>query len=94
MTSINQNVNVSALSNFRNLEILLRILGIVDGRCLAAALSKTDEPLALMEELAELSAVVQPTLLISCFELRGHALSPALSEARLQVRPAPFSVQQ
>ena len=150
--SINQNANASALPNFRNLGILLRVLVIVDGMCLAAALLKTSEPLALMEELIDLSALVQPILLLSLlmlaaandslhrmrypyaiatliaielavttavyflglsvfkgmgtlerywiftllvtgilvgyFELRGRALSPALTEARLQALQA------
>lgn len=152
MASINQNANASALPNFRNLGILLRILVIVDGMCLAAALLKTNEPLALMEELIDISSLVQPILILSLlalaagndwlhrlryrhaiatlivlelvlttaiyylglhvfrgmgalhrywiftllvtgiligyFELRGRALSPALSEARLQALQA------
>ncbi len=69
MGSINQNANASALPNFRNLGILLRILVIVDGACLAAALFKTSEALPLMEELIDLSAAVQPTLLASLLVL-------------------------
>jgi two-component system sensor histidine kinase AlgZ len=150
--SINQNANASVLPNFRNLGILLRILVIVDGMCLAAAVLKTNEPLALTEELINLSALVQPILILSLlilaaannglhrlryasalaallaielavtsavyylghdlfkgmgglgryfiftvlvtgvligyFDLRGRALSPALSEARLQALQA------
>jgi two-component system sensor histidine kinase AlgZ len=150
--SINQNANASALPNFRNLGILLRILVIVDGMCLAAALLKTSEPLTLLEELINLSSLVQPVLILSLltlaaannwlhrlryryaaavlvaleltittvvyylglnlfsdmgplerywiftllitgiligyFELRGRALSPALTEARLQALQA------
>jgi hypothetical protein len=41
--SINQNANTSALPNFRNLGILLRILVIVDGMCLIVALLGTAE---------------------------------------------------
>ncbi len=67
--SINQNANASALPNFRNLGILLRILVIVDGMCLAAALLRTSEPLAMMEELIDLSAVVQPILILSLLVL-------------------------
>jgi len=69
MRSINQNANTSALPNFRNLGILLRILVIVDGMCLAAALLETTEPLTLMNKLIDLSAVVQPTLLASLLVL-------------------------
>ena len=150
--SINQNANAGALPNFRNLGILLRILVIVDGMCLAAALLKTTEALALLEELIDVSSFVQPILILSLlalaacndilhrmryrhavavlftaelmittgvyflglhlfsgmgalerywvftalitgiligyFELRGRALSPALSEARLQALQA------
>ncbi len=69
--SINQNANAGALPNFRNLGILLRILVIVDGMCLAAALLKTSEPLPLMEELIDLSALVQPVLILSLLVLAG-----------------------
>ena len=150
--SINQNANAGALPNFRNLGILLRILVIVDGLCLAAALLKTTDPHVLMEELLDVSSIVQPILilsllalaaandwlhrlrywhaiaallvlelvlttavygsgvyllgssgsyvrsaiftllltggLISYFDLRGRALSPALAEARLQALQA------
>jgi two-component system sensor histidine kinase AlgZ len=150
--SINQNANAGALPNFRNLGILLRILIIVDGICLAAALLKTTEPLVLMEELIDVSSLVQPVLMLSLlllaaannwlhrlrywhaiaalialelmittavyffglyllggtgalgrywvftllitgvligyFDLRGRALSPALTEARLQALQA------
>jgi len=150
--SINQNANTGALPDFRNLGILLRILVIVGGMSLAAALLKAEESRALMEELIDLSALVQPILLASLlalaaanswlhrlrysyaigallaielavtsvvylfglgafrgmgmlvdywlltlfvtgvligyFDLRGRALSPALSEARLQALQA------
>jgi len=84
MGSINQNANASALPNFRNLGILLRILVIVDGICLAAALFKTSEALPLMEELVDLSATVQPTLLASLLVLA--AINNWLR--RLAYRPA------
>src|SRR3972149_1858199 len=61
--SINQNANPGALPDFRNLGILLRILVIVGGMSLAAALLKAEESRALMEELIDLSALVQPILL-------------------------------
>jgi len=150
--SINQNANAGALPNFRNLGILLRILVIVSGMCLAAALVNAAGPRAWVEQLIDLSAQVQPillasllvlavantwlhrmrypyaiavliaielavtsvvywfglgafrgvgvlgrywvfTLLVTCvlvgyFDLRGRALSPALSEARLQALQA------
>ncbi len=150
--SIIQNANAGALPNFRNLGILLRIVVIVAGMCLVAALLNADEPRAWLEELMALSALVQPILLASLlvlaaadpwlhrlrypyaiaaliaielavtgvvywfglgafrgtgalgrywvftllvtgaligyFDLRGRALSPALSEARLQALQA------
>ena len=150
--SIIQNANTSALPNFRNLGILLRILVIVDGMCLVVALLGTSEPSALIEALVDVSALVQPILILSLlvlaatnewlhrlrywhsiaaliaielalttaiyllsqnlfrgtgalerywiftllvtglligyFDLRGRALSPALSEARLQALQA------
>jgi two-component system sensor histidine kinase AlgZ len=67
--SINQNANPGALPNFRNLGILLRILVIVDGMCLAAALVKTPDPMMLMEELIDVSAIVQPILILSLLAL-------------------------
>jgi two-component system sensor histidine kinase AlgZ len=67
--SINQNANTSALPNFRNLGILLRILVIVDGMCLVVALLGTSEPLALIEGLVDVSAQVQPILILSLLVL-------------------------
>jgi two-component system sensor histidine kinase AlgZ len=67
--SINQNANAGALPNFRNLGILLRILVIVDGICLVAALLETSEPVRLMEMLVEMSAQAQPILLLSLLTL-------------------------
>lgn len=67
--SINQNANASVLPNFRNLGILLRILVIVDGMCLVAALLRTTEPLTLLEALIDLSALVQPILILSLLVL-------------------------
>ena len=63
--SINQNANTGALPNFRNLGILLRILVIVDGLCLAAALLDTSDPAKLMAALIDISALVQPILILS-----------------------------
>ena len=67
--SINQNANASALPNFRNLGILLRILVIVDGMCLVAAMLKTNAPMAMMEEVINLSSLVQPILILSLLTL-------------------------
>ena len=80
MVSINQNANASALPNFRNLGILLRILVIVDGMCLAAALLKTTEALALLEEVIDASSLVQPILIVSLLTLA--AFNDALHKMR------------
>jgi len=78
--SINQNANAGALPNFRNLGILLRILVIVDGICLAAALLETSEPLPLMEVLVDMSSQAQPILLLSLLVLAaGNNLLHRLS---------------
>lgn len=151
--SINQNAYGSALPNFRNLGILLRILLIVNIAACAAAAVKSMTALDMWRHLLEVSVVVQPVLLASLlallalngilrrlpytlgaivvialelalvtllyalarpllgsppvslerawlftgaltaamlfyFDLRGRALSPALSEARLQALQA------
>jgi len=63
--SIIQNANTGALPNFRNLGILLRIVVIVAGMCLAAALVSAEELRDWLEELIAVSALVQPILLLS-----------------------------
>lgn len=150
---VNQNAYSSALPNFRNLGILLRILLIVNVAAFAAAAVKSVTLRGVWNELLEISAVVQPLLILSLvvlmalnsllnrlpyylgilavivlelaltallyvagrplivldsaplerywllvfivtvmllvyFDLRGRALSPALSEARLQALQA------
>ena len=67
--SINQNAYSSALPNFHNLGVLLRILLIVNVAAAAAALVKAPEPYALWTELLEISAVVQPMLILSLLTL-------------------------
>jgi two-component system sensor histidine kinase AlgZ len=151
--SINQNAYTSALPNFRNLGILLRILLIVNMCGIAAAVIRAPTLGEAWPELLSTSAVLQPVLivallvlvvlngflhrlpyflgaaiiavivlvllgavevlalgqtreaalsferhavlgliaagmLLSYFNLRGRALSPALSEARLQALQA------
>jgi two-component system sensor histidine kinase AlgZ len=78
--SINQNVHDSALPDFRNLGILLRILLIVDGMCLVAAMLESGEPLAVMTRLTDTSALVQPILLLSLLLLA--AVSDLLRQMR------------
>ena len=153
MPSINQNAYTSALPNFRNLGILLRILVIVNSLAVVAALVRASTLSGAWGELVDISAIVQPllivtllalvllngylqrlpyrtgviavfaltfalgmvvlsmtrdeyrelplsfergaalvifttALLLAYFDLRGRALSPALSEARLQALQA------
>ena len=76
MASINQNAYSGALPNFRNLGILLRILLIVNVLAVAAALVKTTETHALWQEFIQISAVVQPLLILSLLVLA--VLSDAL----------------
>ena len=149
---VNQNAYSSALPNFRNLGILLRILLIVNLAAFAAAVVKSVTLRGIWNELLEISALVEPLLILSLialmalngvlnrlpyylgilavialellltallyaagrpliamdsplgrywllvsivtgmllvyFDLRGRALSPALSEARLQALQA------
>ena len=153
MASINQNAYSSALPNFRNLGIVLRILVIANLFAIAAALVKVTSWRELWVEVPETAASVQPLLIVTVlalfvlngvlkrlpytlgiltvvalelvltaalhaaarsvfglelaplarslalvfmatvavifyFDLRGRALSPALSEARLQALQA------
>ena len=74
--SINQNAYSSALPNFRNLGVLLRILIIVNVVAFAAAFVKTTNPRAIWPELLETSALVQPLLILSLLIL--VALNDAL----------------
>lgn len=67
--SINQNAYGSALPNFRNLGILLRILLIVNLAALAVAAVKSTGMQELWRQLLEVSVVVQPVLLASLLAL-------------------------
>ena len=69
MASINQNAYSSALPNFRNLGILLRILLIVNVIAIGAAAVKGATLRGTWRELLEISAVVQPLLLLSVLTL-------------------------
>jgi two-component system sensor histidine kinase AlgZ len=69
MASINQNAYASALPNFRNLGILLRILLIVNLVAIGAAIVRAPTLAAAVGELAEISAVVQPLLIVSLLAL-------------------------
>src|SRR5690349_24011944 len=69
MASINQNAYTSALPNFRNLGILLRILLIVNALAIAAAVVRAPELSQAWRELIEASAIVQPPLAVSLLAL-------------------------
>jgi len=71
MASINQNAYSSALPNFRNLGILLRILLIVNVIAIGAAAVKGATLHGIWRELLDISAVVQPLLLLSEGDPRG-----------------------
>jgi len=64
MASINQNAYTSALPDFRNLGILLRILLIVNIAAIAAALLRAVTVRGMWQELLDLSAIVQPVLIV------------------------------
>jgi two-component system sensor histidine kinase AlgZ len=65
MASINQNAYSSALPNFRNLGILLRILLLVNIVAFAAAVVKSATLGGIPGALLEVSVVVQPLLFLS-----------------------------
>jgi two-component system, LytTR family, sensor histidine kinase AlgZ len=65
MASINQNAYSSALPNFRNLGILLRILLLVNIVAFAAAVLKSTTLGGIPGALIEVSVVVQPLLFAS-----------------------------
>lgn len=65
MASINQNAYSSALPNFRNLGILLRILLLVNIVAFAAAVLKSPTLSGIPGALLEVSVVVQPLLFAS-----------------------------
>lgn len=69
MASINQNAYTSALPNFRNLGILLRILLVVNVVAIGAAVIKAPALAGAWPELLELSAIVQPVLIVTLLVL-------------------------
>ena len=69
MASINQNAYTSALPNFRNLGILLRILLIVNVAAIGAAVIKAPALAGVWNELLGLSAIVQPVLIVTLLVL-------------------------
>lgn len=71
MASINQNAYSSALPNFRNLGILLRILLLVNLAAFAAAVLKSTNLDGFWSMLLEVSVLVQPLLFLSLLCLVG-----------------------
>ena len=69
VASINQNAYTSALPNFRNLGILLRILLIVNVCAIAAAIVKAPTLKLAWSQLLDISALVQPLLFIALLTL-------------------------
>ena len=67
--SINQNAYAGALPNFRNLGIMLRILVIVNMTAAAAAIVKSPDLLAGWRQFIEISALVEPLLILSLLVL-------------------------
>jgi len=67
--SINQNAYAGALPNFRNLGIMLRILVIVNMTAAAAAIVKSPDLLAAWRQFIEISALVEPLLILSLLVL-------------------------
>jgi two-component system sensor histidine kinase AlgZ len=68
-SSINQNAYRSALPDFRNLGILLRILLAVNLAALAAAVVKSAAPRELWREVLDVAFVVEPLLMLSLIAL-------------------------
>jgi two-component system, LytTR family, sensor histidine kinase AlgZ len=69
MASINQNAYTRALPNFRNLGILLRILVIVNVLAISAAVVRAPTLKGAWSELVELSALVQPIVILTLLAL-------------------------
>ena len=66
---VNQNAYSSALPNFRNLGILLRILLLVNAAAVAAAVVKSETLRGAWIQFVEISAVVEPLLILSLLAL-------------------------
>jgi two-component system sensor histidine kinase AlgZ len=69
MASINQNAYSSALPNFRNMGILLRVLLIVNAVAVAEAVLRSSSFTDFPGRLIEVSIVVQPLLIASLLAL-------------------------
>lgn len=69
MSTANHNANTSALPNFRNLGILLRILVIVNVLAIGAAIARASSLQSAWREFVEMSAVVQPVTIVAVLML-------------------------
>jgi two-component system sensor histidine kinase AlgZ len=67
--SINQNAHTSALPNFRNLGIILRILVIVNVLAVSAAIVRASTLYSSGSALLEISVIVQPVLIATLLAL-------------------------
>jgi two-component system sensor histidine kinase AlgZ len=76
MPAVNHNANTSALPNFRNLGILLRILVIVNVLAIGAAIARAATLQGAWDEFIQMSALVQPVTLLAVLAL--VALNSAL----------------
>src|SRR3954462_5622994 len=74
--SINQNAYTSALPNFRNLGILLRILLVVNMCGIGAAIVGAPTLVDAWPELLSISALLQPLIIVALLAL--VALNPLL----------------
>jgi two-component system sensor histidine kinase AlgZ len=83
--SINQNAYAGGLPNFRNLGILLRILVAVNAFAFAAAVVKSHDAATLWQQVIQISALVEPLLILSLLVL-------ALSSDWLRRLPYPLGV--
>jgi len=71
LKSINQNVHRDALPDFRNLGVILRVVLIVLALSGILALAQVGDWPALLPRFLELSAPVQPVLILSILALSG-----------------------
>ena len=69
MPAVNHNANTSALPNFRNLGILLRILVIVNVLAIGAAIARAATLEGAWDEFVQMSALVQPVTLLAVLAL-------------------------
>jgi two-component system sensor histidine kinase AlgZ len=69
MPTVNHNANTSALPNFRNLGILLRVLVIVNLLAIGVAIARASDLQSAWHEFVEISALVQPAAIVAVLVL-------------------------